>query len=148
MSPVETDEEHLRTLSAEVIKKATLEDIRLRNINAELLNAAPALPIAPDVTIDKVRVGRGPRFVVYYLTYIYSTQDREKAPVWRATFTFSLSFFEKDGIELNDDEIRAFGAVGVVEIAHPYARELVHSLTSRMRVPTLFVELFPPRLRW
>lgn len=142
MTAGKAEERRLRELSNQISRELSLTDIRLRKVNAELKNAAPAFPLETVASLVTTEFERPARLVIYDISYEFSAHDRHREHVWEASFTLSLSFRSND-ITLNDESLKAFGAYGVVEIAHPYARELIHHLTARMRVPSFILEVLP-----
>src|SRR5262245_13123732 len=132
--PLDQIEEQL--LSKQTANSLTLVDIRLNKISAELHNAAPILPLQTEAELERPEYERpNNRLVVYYLAYRFSAKDRQGRPVWDAAFTLSVSFRVKSGVkDVQDRALKVFGESGVIEIAHPYVRELMHHVTGRMNV--------------
>jgi preprotein translocase subunit SecB len=141
-STKEVDQRQQR-LSDDVAARMSFEDIRLSKIAAELKNAAPQLPLNTTVSLVSRVFERPPRLAVYHLSYVFAATDQNQKPAWETSFTLSLSFRLNDR-KISDEALREFGLRGVVEIAHPYARELVHHITARMRVPAFILEVLPP----
>ena len=81
-------------------------------------------------------------FVVYDVAYNLSAQDAKGRRTVETSATFTLVFDAKG--KFTDDDLIAFGSIGALSIAHPYVRELFHSLTSRMGLPPLLLEVMPP----
>jgi len=134
-----------RSLSDWLTHNVSLADVRLTKLSAELLSAAPALPLEVSASLVSPQLERPSQLAVYFLGYEFSAQDRKRQPVWRASFTLNISFRLKiDDKEVDDKALKAFGSLGVVEIAHPYARELIHHITARMSVPPFILEVLPP----
>jgi hypothetical protein len=120
----------------------TLTDLRIRELNAELLDPSPSLPFASTLSVQP-RVGIRPGYAVYDVLYDLSGADSRNADVFRIRLAFNLLF--KVGDEtLSTADLEAFGAVGVVEVVHPYARETVHSISMRMGLPAFLLDIDPP----
>ncbi len=146
MSRTDHESDDPRDLSDWVIRNVSLKDVRLSKLTAELKDAAPALPLDTTAALVGTRYDHLPTLAVYYLSYEFSAKDAKKRTVWEASFTLTVSFTVADNVdvEMTDRALQAFGAVGVVEIAHPYVRELLHHVTGRMNVPAFVLEVIPP----
>jgi hypothetical protein len=145
MRPATGNKEDRRARSEWVTRNVSLLDVRLSKLNAELKNPAPAMPLQTEDSFGRVEWDLRHGLLIYYLSYGFTARDRNKRVVWEASFVLSLSFRVPSDFEIDDDVLRDFGAVAVVEIAHPYARELIHQVTGRMRVPALILEVLPAR---
>lgn len=148
--PHDVDKQELSKATA---KELSLTDIRLNKLAAELHNAAPTLPLQTEGSLVTAEYyvrpqPMGDRIIVYYLDYQFSAKDQDSQQVWNASFTLSLSFSAERGIESGDLALQAFGEYGVVEIAYPYVRELLHHVTGRMSVPMYVLEILPPTWSW
>ncbi|WP_422773110.1 hypothetical protein ACN28C_09245 [Plantactinospora sp. WMMC1484] len=82
--------------------------------------------------------------MLYDFIYTFSAKDRTGQAIFEANFALNLVFRLGQPDELSADELNAFGSLGVVEIAHPYVRELVHNLTFRMGLPAFIIDVAPP----
>jgi len=141
VSSKESEKASQRNLSDEVATHVSLAGIRLSKLNVELFNAAPDGPIRSVNQIENTVFSRARRLVVYELSYRTNTSDKNDIPVYQISFTLNVSFSVQLDTELSDEQLIAFGGHGVVDIAHPYARELLHSLTVRMSMPALVLEV-------
>jgi len=144
MSQGASEERSRRQLSDWVIRRLSLKDIRLFKLSTELHSAKFELPLTTSKALSSYEFERQSGVVVYELSYEFSTQDKFKQQVWDVSFTLGLSFGISNSDKIGDEHLMAFGAHGVVDIAHPYARELVHQMTARMTVPMLLLEVLPP----
>jgi len=113
-------------------------------MHAELLRAALMRPLDTKARLRQTEFERHEQLVVYSLSYEFRADDRSSAPIWKADFTLTLSFMIHTDAKVTDEELDAFGAGGVVEVAHPYAREFVHHITGRMNVPAFVLDVLPP----
>ena len=151
MSAPPTQDERERQLSEYMSRRASVIDIRVSNLHAELKNPArvPPQPFSLRSSIETPVFERGSKHVVFNVGYHFSSADSRGQPAWDISFTLSLyfSFREDDDAPIEDNALKAFGARSVLEIAHPYARELVHNMTARMRVPAIILEVLPPLYR-
>ncbi|WP_112681404.1 protein-export chaperone SecB [Micromonospora saelicesensis] len=132
-----------RGLSDRVAQLASLVDLRMRDIRAELVNFAGDPPFIPSVSIEP-NVGRVNKYAVYDFRYSLSATDAGDETVFRARLVMNLVFALSDPDAISKEALEAFGAIGVVEIAHPYMREIVHNLTLRMGLPPFVLEVAPP----
>jgi hypothetical protein len=134
----------LREQSDRVTKAVSLIDLRLRKVDGDLLILSDAAELEglPEVTASLTRVGK---FAVYDVSYQIAGKDNSSRRVAEVSATFTLVF--RVETELSDSELQAFGAMGVVSVAHPYIRELFQSLTSKMGIPPLILEVMPPEPR-
>jgi len=138
---VSADEE-LKRRSDDVTLGVSLIDLRLRQVTASLLILVPELDLElwPTVTPQMTRIDE---HVIYDVTYDITAQDARGRPAVEVRATLTIIFELKDN-DFSSEDLAAFGAVGVLSIAHPYIRELLHNLTSRMAVPPLLLEVMPP----
>lgn len=132
-----------RRLSDRVASVASLVDLRVRALEANLDQAAAQPPLEPSIRIDP-KVGRASDYAIYDFTYSLGATDASKEEVFHARMSLSLVFRLTDHQKISSEELEAFGAIGVVEIAHPYVREIVHSLTFRMGLPPFVLDVAPP----
>lgn len=133
----------LAKLSDKVVHDLSFTDIRVSKLKAELSNAAPKLPINTDISITAASFEVGTKVVIYHIGYNFAATDSEKKPAWELSFTLFMTFRFVGKPVIDEELLGAFGAVGVLQIAHPYARELVHHMTLRMRVPTFIMDVLP-----
>jgi preprotein translocase subunit SecB len=52
--------------------------------------------------------------------------------------------FKLKDLDPTESDLRAFGTIGAVDIAHPYMRETVQSMTARMGLPPLVLDIRAP----
>jgi preprotein translocase subunit SecB len=119
----------------------SLVDFRLRRLTADLLQIFPELEldIWPEVKPVMTRLDE---YVVYDVTYNLIAQDAKGRKTVETSATFTLVFLPKG--KFSDEDFVAFGSIGALSIAHPYVRELFHSITSKMGLPPLLLEVMPP----
>lgn len=132
-----------RLLSEKVSKIASLEDLRLRDIEATLYDPAPTQPLTPKISVVPKLAKLG-YYALYDLVYSVTAKDAKDNETVRAELTFNLVFSLNREREIAQEELEAFGAIGAVEIAHPYVRELIHNLTFRMNLPPFVLDVAPP----
>lgn len=138
--------EHLLLLQAASDRISTsleLIDLRLKHIDSELLLPSPSTPLDLNASVSVVASRLG-EFVIYDVSYDLTTTDRNERTVLKALITFNLLLRIKSG-DLGPDDITAFGSVGAIDIAHPFAREFVSSITGRMGLPPLVLDIRPPK---
>ncbi|MCM0675088.1 protein-export chaperone SecB [Micromonospora phytophila] len=117
-------------------------DLRTRHVKADLLipSPEPELEIWPSVNPE---VGRYGEYVFFDISYNIRVVDAKKRDAIELHATFSLVFQILDE-KVSDEDLSAFGAIGAISVAHPYARELFQNLTGRMGVPPLVLDVLPP----
>jgi preprotein translocase subunit SecB len=120
-----------------------LVDLRVRELNARLIFPAARPPLQPDLKIDP-KVGRAESFAFYDITYALGATDADSRNVFEAKMVLNLVFSLRDHSTVEKEALESFGAIGVIEIAHPYVREMVHSLTFRMGLPPFVLDVAPP----
>jgi len=130
-----------RRLSNRVSRIASLVDLRVRELEAKLLNFAGDPPFEPTVSLVP-NVGSVENFAVYDFVYNLGATDKANRPLFSVNLTMNLVFKLK--VDATREELLAFGEIGVVEIAHPYVREIVHNLTFRMGLPPFVLDVAPP----
>jgi preprotein translocase subunit SecB len=124
-----------------VTRGVSLVDLRVRRVHADLHQLSPALDlevwpkVEPSMTLLE-------DYVVFDVTYEVLAQDNNRKPAVTLTTTLTLIFELVDTFKTED--LEAFGSIGVLTIAHPYVREMFHSLTGRMGIPPLLLEVAPP----
>ncbi|MER5335149.1 hypothetical protein [Micromonospora sp. NPDC002717] len=131
-----------KQISDRIAGSISLIDLRLRHVKANLFLLAPEpeLEIWPTVEPSMTRLSD---LVVYDTKYVIQAQDSRQRPAVEAEVTFTLIFQLADQ-SISSEDLAAFGAVGALSVAHPYVRELIHSLTARMGIPPLLLEVMPP----
>jgi len=119
----------------------SLIDFRLRHVQADLRLLIPDadLELWPEVTPVMTKVDN---FIVYDVNYYLTAQDAKGHKTVDFSATFTMVF--DPAREYGDEDLEAFGSIGALSVAHPYVRELFHSLTSRMGLPPLLLEVMPP----
>ncbi|WP_374198072.1 protein-export chaperone SecB [Micromonospora sp. PLK6-60] len=86
----------------------------------------------------------GDSAAVYHVTYQLQALSADgKSVAFRAALTMSAVFDFSDP-SLTDEELQKFGMGGVLDLVHPYVREQVHSLTARMGLPPLLLDVKAP----
>lgn len=78
---------------------------------------------------------------VYSLEYRFSSKDSDDQLVLDGTVELSVLYQLPGDRELNDDYLTAFGEISVLFTAYPYLREILHSLTGRMGLPPLILDV-------
>lgn len=124
-----------RTRAAKVGARVELVAVSLRNVHARL----PAL-VQPDGPVE---------LEVFWETAHTSSEDDQLTFVHRIEITsaepdglsveaaFELVYLIDDASDLDGDDLQAFAEVSAAFSAHPYARELIQSLTVRASLPPL-----------
>jgi len=134
-----------RRFSDWVAERSSFLEIRLGRMSAELKTAKFAFPLKVDSHIGgnaAFQYGNG--VAVYEVGYRFAARDAEKKVAWEVSFAFALSFAVGLDAQPDDEHLQAFGNVAVLEIAHPYARELLHNVTARMGVAPFVLEVLGP----
>lgn len=121
----------------------SLVDLRMRRINAALLLPTFTAPLTAAVSVARSMSLAGGH-VIYDVTYALSGSDAADRRVFEAELTLNLLFRVNADVVPDEEDLRVFGAVGVLEIAHPYFREVAHALSGRMGLPPLVLEVSPP----
>ncbi|MEV7231977.1 hypothetical protein AB0M79_33960 [Polymorphospora sp. NPDC051019] len=140
---VEGSVEDLRSVSMQVSNHLALLDLRLVNIVGNLIFPSPKRPLDLEASV-LVDLTRFSEFVTYDIKYMLSVKDRDDSSVMDTEITLNLLFKVKDEVNPTESDLRAFGSVGALDIAHPYMRETVQSLTARMGLPPLVLEIRAP----
>jgi preprotein translocase subunit SecB len=135
--------EFKRSTSGNMSNYLALIDLRLKSVAADLIFPSPRKPLELTASV-LVDISRLSEFVTYDVKYALGAKDRDERDVLEATITLNLLFKIKDGMNPSEDELRAFGTFGSVDIAHPYMREIVQTLTGRMGLPPLVLDVRAP----
>jgi hypothetical protein len=138
-----TDSEQ-RELSNQAAKRMSLVDVRLSSIRADLKNYTPSYALQVSGLITNSDLILIKEVAAYEVGYKFLARDRDNKNAWEVSFTLILSFRLKQGDNMADNLLQAFGGVAVMEIAHPYVRELLHSMTARMNMPAFMLEVMGP----
>jgi preprotein translocase subunit SecB len=133
-------EQKERIRAARVGARVELVDLRVRKLAAELHQPTSEGPLSFALDV-KPAVSRVDELVVYSLEYEFSSQDNDQKTVVDGTIEISVLYQLEEGAELTEGELAAFGNVSVLFTAHPYLRELLHSLTLRMGLPPLILDV-------
>jgi len=125
--------------AAKVGAGATLRDLRLRRLNAELLKPSGKSPFSFELTIN-------PSFevddhnVLYEIDYVVEAQDADAAEMFKVNVAYTV-LYEVDSDELLDESLLgAFGDVSVLFHTYPYLRETLHTITGRFGLPPLVLD--------
>lgn len=132
-----------RERSDRVTGAATIVDLRLSNIKADLKIPSPRLPLTFEHEVIPSMVTLSETLVVYHATYQIKATSASKTRVLDAEVTMSVIIELSDEGFTNDD-LQAFGSIGVLDIVHPYVREVVHNLSARMGLPPLVLQVKVP----
>ncbi|GIG63661.1 hypothetical protein Lfu02_80330 [Longispora fulva] len=145
MTSVDPANDERRATSASVAGQLSLLDIRLTNADVKLISTSHSSPLETKWELA-ARVEVVSEVVAYHVSYALkaSGSGRKKSPVFDISFALMLTFRRTSDKPLAIEDLQVFGAYGVVEIAHPYLREMSHNLTARMGVPPLIVEVLDP----
>jgi preprotein translocase subunit SecB len=138
---VDSVQEDAKRRSDRVTADVSLVDFRLRRLKADLLQLIPELDLEVWPTVEP-SVTSVDNYAIYDVVYVIVAQDAKGRRTVEATATFTLVFEVSE--RLSSEDLEAFGAIGVLSIAHPYVRELFHNLTGRMGLPPLLLEVMPP----
>jgi hypothetical protein len=146
MSDPEADQkQQFLRASAKVGSVVELIDVRLDAIEGSLLNPSPRVPLS--ITSDVVpTVSRLTDFLIYNVAYHVSLADVDGQDAMRARIVLALLFKVNQTSEIDPNDLLAFASVGAIEIAHPYVREILHSLTGRMGLPPLLLDVKAPQI--
>lgn len=137
----------LREQAGEALAVCELQDVRLLSASAHSSN--PVRP-GPFVVNAEIQVKGGENreegtiqsFSRYRLTGVLEAD--ETAEAWAATVEHVATYRKSSDLELTQDQLNSFAlVVGVMNI-HPYARESVQSLVSRMGYPPFTMDLLHP----
>jgi preprotein translocase subunit SecB len=134
-------EQHLRASRVGAI--ASLLDLRLRSVRAEVINplALPPFSVGVDVHPTVVRE-ESEDVVLFNLEYaLTATAGEDAGEVLRIEAVFGLAYELKTDQEVSAEDLLAFGDVSVTFAAHPYFREFVQSLTTRFGLPPLTLDV-------
>lgn len=131
-----------RERSDRVSSLASILDLRLRDIKADLKVPGPKLPLTVDHEILPAMVRLSEEAVVYHVTYKLEATSANNRRVMEAQVTMSVVLSLKPG--LSEADLQAFGSIGALDIVHPYVREVVHNLTGRMGLPPLVLDIKIP----
>lgn len=134
----------LIALSAAVAAQASLVDLYLRKSTAERFTPLVQAPLTLAMTDVHRAVTPMPGRAVFTLSYTFHGTDDDNQQIFEALLTYILELAFHDGARPMMPALRAFAAVGAVEVAHPYLREHLHSLSLRMGLPPLALDLAPP----
>lgn len=134
------DEHRRRVLAARVGASADLLDLRIRRVEAELHRPAAEGPFSFTLDVTPA-VSRADKLAVYSLEYRFSSKGSDDQLVLEGAVELSVVYQLPADRELDDDELTAFGEVSVLFTAYPYLREILHSLTGRMGLPPLILDV-------
>lgn len=134
-----SDDDHRRA-AARVGAKASLLDVRMRRIDAELLTPAAEPPYTATLEISQ-SFDVEAEHAVYTLRYAVeaSTEDEKKVAYCHVEFVALYRLPEVH--DFSEDDFAAFGEVSVIFSLHPYAREAVQSVTTRFGLPPLVLDV-------
>lgn len=119
--------------------RVRLVDLRLRRISIELHTPTPHGRI--DLSLEvKPTVSRVDQLAIYDLDYAVTALDIDGTDVFGGALSLSLIYELPEG-SVSDEDLAAFGTVCVLFAAHPYLREILQSLTGRMGLPPLTLDL-------
>jgi len=121
----------------------------VRRLEGNLLTPVGEPPLNLELTTLSVELGVGKLtgLAIYDVKYSLSATDTKNEPVVSIELVLNLIFRISDDLIADkelDVDLRAFGSIAVLEIGHPYVREIVHSLTARMGIPPLVLDVNPP----
>ena len=139
---MDSTEEETKRRSDAVTSNVSLIDLRLRQVNAKLLVLLPELDLEVWPTVNP-QMTVFDEHVIYDVTYDIAAQDARGRRAIEASATLTL-IFQVMSEDIGSEDLAAFGALGVLSVAHPYIRELFHNITGRMGVPPLLLEVMPP----
>jgi hypothetical protein len=121
---------------------ATLADLRISHIRADLKNVSPAPPLTTNYEVIPTLLRLAADAVVYHIAYKVTAETRTKRLAFEAEVTISIVIDLSESVE--EEDLQAFGTIGVLDIAHPYVRATVHSLALSMGLPPLVLEIKVP----
>ncbi len=132
--------EESRLAAARVSGKLRLADLRLRKLDAELFQPRPDPPLTLDLQVSP-SFTRTDDLVVYNIEYEATGTTTEGERAFNASIVLSLFYDVLPQQEVDNADLGAFGLVSVLLSAHPYLRELLQTLTARMGLPALVLDL-------
>lgn len=136
-----TEEREQRRLAARVGGSADLLDLRIRRINAELHRPTAEGPFSFNLTVSPSVSRADDKLAVYSLAYEFSSKDSHEQLVLDGAVELSVLYQLAPDSDVSDQELAAFGQVSVLFTAYPYLREILHSLTGRMGLPPLILDV-------
>lgn len=124
-----------RTRAAKVGSRVELVSVSLRNVDARLPSLGqPDGPVELEVSWETAHTSSE----IDQLTFVHRLEVTSAEPDGLSVeAAFELVYLVDEGSDLDDDDLQAFAEVSVAFSAHPYARELVQSLTVRASLPPL-----------
>jgi preprotein translocase subunit SecB len=133
-------QEELRR-AARVGTIANLIDIRLRSMSFELLafDAKPPFTPTGEWSINWDR--QDGAVLVYEVGLHLEAADTASAKVFRTGIAFALGYSVPADVEISSEEAEAYGSLSAKFMAHPYFRELVHTLSLRAGLPGLVLDV-------
>lgn len=135
---VEPDEKRLQ--AGRVGAQASLEDIRLRRIEAELCEPAAEGPYEVSLSVDPA-FDEADNHVLYGVSYRLEATGAGGVVVLTADIEFSLLYELPESHGFEEADLAAFAEVSVLFSVHPYVREVVQSLTARCGLPPLVLDV-------
>jgi preprotein translocase subunit SecB len=128
-----------------VASKPSLVELRLSHISGDLKLRSPSLPLSLDrQRVQPTMVRAADDVVVYHITYELEVADSRGHTAMSARVTMT-AVFQLSNDQLPDTEqLQSFGATGVLDIVHPYVREIFHNLTNRMGLVPLLLDVKTP----
>ena len=133
------DETHQR--ASRIGGCANLDDIRLLGLNAQLGDPAAAAPYVVHVAMAPSMAQQHERlfFECDYHIELKSSDDTIAATI---DARYLAAYTLPSGDELDPADVVAFGDVTVLRAIHPFLRELVQSVGSRLGLGHILIGLF------
>lgn len=129
-----------RISAARVGAAAQLLDVRLRKVRGELESSSPRSPIQLEIGVEP-SVVQVDDLVIYEIEYEIRSTDADENSALTALIGLSLVYRLEAGFEPKSEDLAAFGRVSVLYTAHPYLREILQSMASRMGLPSLVLDV-------
>lgn len=126
---------------ARIVAEVELEDVQLVDATVHRQRGAPVGPlhvvVAPTAKVrDVLEDGR---FDLEVGIRVTASADDAREPHIEISMSFALQYRMEGGARASKEELKEFAAGNGVFNAWPYARELVHSLTTRMGLRPLIL---------
>lgn len=132
-------------LAAKVGPNVSLRAVHTKRIAGELLQPGFEPPLTYSINVQPSYT-RVDDHLAYEFSYRVTAsgkpgEDADEEPVAELEVTLVLVYQLTSDVELADDELGAFGSVMGTFTAHPYLREAVQSLSVRIGLPPLTLDV-------
>ena len=136
----------LRELASEVLETCDLSDIRIQGASCSSSDVIAEGPYAIDAQIqvkgvDLHEVAKVNAIAKYT---VVATPESGGGEAWRVEADIVAAYQKSADVHFDEDHLSAFAVAIALMSIHPYAREVVQSLVSRMGYPPFTMDLLPP----